>query len=112
MKKRNRLTRSKYFERVKKQGRTVYHPLIVLVFSKNNLSDTRTAVVASKVVSGAVNRNLIKRRLRACIDIFWVEMKSGWDLIFYSRPDIIDADFSELCDAVKFLLKKADVWIE
>ncbi len=111
MKKENCLTRKKDFKRLKERGERVVHPLAVLLFCENDLSITRAAVVASKAVGGAVVRNLIKRRLKACISKHWENIDAGWDLIFYSRSAIQFADFNELCIAVKHLLKRADVWM-
>jgi len=112
MKKKNRLTLGRDFKRLKDEGEKLVHPLVVLLVCKNNSPETRTAVVASKAVGGAVVRNLIKRRLKACINLFWNNIETGWDLIFYSRTAVRSAGFEELCSAVKHLLKKADVWIE
>lgn len=67
-------------------------------------------MVASKAVGGAVVRNSIKRRLRACLNELWENIAEGWDLVFFSRPDITQASYKEICTAIEHLLKKADVW--
>jgi ribonuclease P protein component len=66
-------------------------------------------VVASKKVGNAVVRNRVRRRIWAGVDELWPEIKPGWDLIFYSRSAIVDADYSEVLIAVKHLLGQAGV---
>jgi ribonuclease P protein component len=103
------LTHSKDIQRVKSKNQTVYHRLLILVYAQNELDISRTAVVASKKVGNAVKRNRIRRRIWAAVDQQWNEIKPGWDLIFYSRNAIVDADYLEILNAVKHLLGQAGV---
>ncbi len=70
---------------------------------------SRTAVVASKKIGNAVTRNRVKRRIKACIQDCINCIEPGWDLIFYSRTPIINADYLDIKNAVMHLLKKAGV---
>jgi len=103
------LTRSKDFKRVNEIGSVVRHPLIVLVYAKNEESYSRAAVVASKKIGNAVKRNRVRRRMRACVDMIWPRIMPSWDLIFYSRPGITEAKFEEIQQAIDYLLTEADV---
>jgi len=103
------LTHSKDIHRVKSKNQTVYHRLLILVYAQNELDISRTAVVASKKVGNAVKRNRVRRRIWAAVDQQWNEIKPGWDLIFYSRSAIVDADYPEILNAVKHLLGQAGV---
>ena len=109
MKKENRLTQSKDFERVKDVGKRIYHPLIVLVYTRNEGQPTRAAAVASKAIGNAVVRNKVKRRLKSCLDLIWHNISQHWDLVFYSRAAIVDANFTEICSAIEYLLLEAGV---
>jgi ribonuclease P protein component len=103
------LTHQKDFSRVKKNGRAVHHKLVVLAFSQNNLDLSRFAVVASKKIGNAVVRNRVRRRIKACIQESWSSIEPGWDLIFYSRNAIVEADYQEIKNAIKHLLVEAGV---
>jgi len=109
VKKENRLTQSKDFERVKNVGKRIYHPLLVLVYTRNEGQQTRAAVVASKAIGNAVVRNKIKRRLKSCLDRIWHNISRQWDLVFYSRAAIVDANITEICSAIEYLLLEAGV---
>jgi len=109
VKKENRLTQSKDFERVKDVGKRIYHPLLVLVYTRNEGQQTRAAVVASKAIGNAVVRNKIKRRLKSCLDRTWHKISRQWDLVFYSRAAIVDANITEICSAIEYLLLEAGV---
>jgi len=109
VKKENRLTQSKDFERVKDVGKRIYHPLLVLVYTRNEGQQTRAAVVASKAIGNAVVRNKIKRRLKSCLDRIWHNISRQWDLVFYSRAAIDDANITEICSAIEYLLLEAGV---
>jgi ribonuclease P protein component len=109
VKRENRLTRSKDFKRVKDIGKSIYHPLLVLVYTRSDEQQTRAAAVASKAVGNAVIRNRIKRRLKSCLDSLWRNINQPWDLIFYSRPAIVNANTMEICSAIEYLLLEAGV---
>jgi ribonuclease P protein component len=109
VKRENRLTRSKDFKRVKDVGKSIYHPLIVLVCTRNEGQQTRAAAVASKAIGNAVVRNKIKRRLKSCLDLLWHKINQQWDLVFYSRAAIVDANITEICSAIEYLLLEAGV---
>ena len=112
MKRNFRLTQSRDFARVKKEGISNHHKLTVLVFLQNNKEYSRAAIVASKAVGNAVTRNLVKRRMKACVANFWNNVKPGWDLIFYARTACTTASYNDLQEAISLLLAKADLIIE
>ena len=103
------LTQTKDFDRVKKNGFSVHHSLVILVYTQNELDISRAAIVASKKIGNAVTRNRVKRRIKACLHDYWNQVKPGWDLIFYSRAAAVGVDFQDLKNAIEHLLKKAGV---
>lgn len=94
---------------MKDVGKSIYHPLLVLVYTRNEGQQTRAAAVASKAIGNAVVRNKIKRRLKSCLDQLWHYINQEWDLIFYSRAAIVDANITEICSAIEYLLLEAGV---
>jgi len=106
------LTQTKDFTRVKKEGKSRHHKLAVLVFIPNNMEYSRVAFVASKTVGNAVTRNLVKRRMKACVADSWSNVKLGWDLVFYARTAGTLASYNNLQEAISVLLKKAGLIID
>lgn len=109
MKKSYRLTRSRDFKWVRETGKSVHHPLVVLVHTKSDQPLPRIAVVASKAIGNAVTRNYVKRRLKSCLAEQIYRINQNSDLVFYARKSIINASFLEICNAIKSLLIKADL---
>lgn len=104
MKRRFRLTRSTDFKRVRRFGKSHAHPLVVLVAQPSEASQTRIAVVAGAAIGGAVVRNKIKRRLRACLDEFFPALRPGWDVIVIARKPIVQAEFLQIRAAIHRVL--------
>ena len=80
MQRKFRLTRSTDFKRVRRDGKSYAHPLIVLIALENQLSITRVGVTAGKSVGNAVKRNRAKRLIRAATRALHPQMATGWDL--------------------------------
>lgn len=102
-----RLTRSTDFERVRQQGKSFPHPLVVLVAVPNQLEQVRVGIAAGRSVGGAVIRNRAKRLLRAGIDPMIQELNPGWDLILLARRPLVEAGFWKTQDAIEAVLMKA-----
>ena len=106
---RYRLKNSKDFKRVRHIGKSYAHPLIVLVSSPNLLPHTRFGITASKAVGSSVSRNRAKRRIRAAIQLHLPKIKAGWDVILIARAPLIEAEWSEICEALSDLLDRAKI---
>lgn len=84
----NRLIKRKDFERARKLGIFSFHGCIALRVLKNGLSETRIGFVAGiKFSKKAVDRNLVKRRLR---EIFYTQLqylRKGLDIVVMVRKN-------------------------
>ncbi|MFZ3079574.1 MAG: ribonuclease P protein component [Bellilinea sp.] len=107
MKRAFRLRQATDFSRVRRNGKSFPHPLVVLVALPNADGMLRIGVSAGKVVGTAVVRNRAKRQLRASIDQLLASLASGWDLIFLARGPIRDADFDQISIGVRSVLQRA-----
>ena len=110
MKRKFRITQARDFKHLKIDGRSKHHKLAVLVYIPNDLGYSRVACVTSKAVGNAVMRNLIKRRMKACITSSWNNIKIGWDLVFYARSAGALASYNDWQGAIKYLLRHADLF--
>ena len=107
-----RLTRSTDFKRVRRDGRSNAHPLIVLITLENNLPITRVGVAAGKRVGNAVKRNRAKRLMRAALRDLHPKIKTGWDLIVIARTPIIQVKMPQVRDALQQLLQRAGLFTD
>lgn len=95
----NRLSRSRDFERVYRAGRSVASRYMVLYYFPRPLEqvegwvsdaqDVRVGFSVSKRLGGAVDRNRIKRSLREVFRLNEAKVKRGFDLVFIARGDIL-----------------------
>jgi ribonuclease P protein component len=107
VKRRFRLTRSNDYKRVRHQGKSYAHPLVVLITLPNDQPQVRVGVSASHAVGNAVDRNRAKRRLKACLQEELPQLKPGRDVVFLARKSVLDVEFSKLRLVVHQLLSKA-----
>lgn len=102
----NRLRRSADLQRVRQQGRSRRHPLVVLIVLPNGLAVSRFGFVASRRVGKAVQRNRARRLLREVIRHHMAEIEPGWDCLFIARHEMPGASFWEVETAVLSLLSR------
>jgi ribonuclease P protein component len=106
-----RLRRKSDFQMLREVGISRAHPLLILRATPNNLSHTRFGFVVGKRVSlKAVERNLIRRRLREVVRR--VPIQGGWDQLLIARRSIVSAEFSALRDAVLQLEKRLGLLVK
>ena len=104
---RHRLRDSEQFQRVKREGRSWSHLLVVLCALPNGLEHSRFGFSVSKRVGKAVVRNRVKRLLREAARERQKLVAPGQDLVFIARVPIGEADHREVDEAVEQLLTQA-----
>jgi len=103
----NVLRKKKDFSVLYNKGKSVGERCLVLLFRKNGLSYNRRAFLASKKVGGSVQRNRARRLLRESHRILEANIKSGYDLIFIARKNIIDLKCADVKKSMEAALTKA-----
>jgi ribonuclease P protein component len=108
MKRQQRLRSATDFKRVRQHAaRGLPHPLLVLYVAPNDLHLTRVGITVSGRVGKAVDRNRVRRRLRAALDARLSDLESGHDLVLVARPPSTAATWDDLCQALDRLLSRA-----
>ena len=106
-----RLTRSEDFKRVRRDGKSYAHPLVVLIVQNYDQPRVRLGVAAGKSVGTAVARNRAKRLLREAMRTLIPNIASGLDLILIARPALASATLAEAQRALENLLQRARIFI-
>jgi ribonuclease P protein component len=109
MNRKNRLTSSTDFKRVRRTGLSYAHPFLVLVAAPNDLGITRFGFTAGRSLGGAVQRNRAKRRMRAALQQHFDNIEPGWDTILIARSAILEAPWQQLVRALSQLLRRAEL---
>jgi ribonuclease P protein component len=110
---RHRLSRSRDFDAVYRQGRSVSTRFLVLYrFDREGEVDgeARLGIAVPKKIGGAVTRNRIKRRLREVWRELLPEVPAGADYVLLVRAPLVDAegrDAAWLRERVAEILGKA-----
>ena len=107
----NRLTRSRDFDAVYRQGRSTSTRYLVLYWFSHEGEDggSRLGIAVPRKVGGAVTRNRLKRRLREA----WAQAtpSAGTDYVLLARPGLAEAadaqGFDWLRERVEEVLGKA-----
>ena len=94
MKRRHRLSRSRDFDAVYRHGRSTATRYLVLYSFPREESDgdgPRLGLAVSKQLGGAIERNRLKRRLRAAFDEASGDLSADMDYVLIARPGLGDA---------------------
>ena len=102
-----RIKSSQEIRAIRQSGQSVSDERMALVFLPNGLNYSRAAVLASKAVGGAVQRNRCKRILRARLAQFWAEIKPGFDILIVARKHLLVSTPSEVDQSFQKLIVRA-----
>ena len=118
MQRKFRLTRSEDFKRVRRDGKSYAHPLVVLIVQTHDKRSSpvgqprvKVCVAAGRTVGTAVYRNRAKRLLREAMRSLIPNITSGLDLILIARPGLVSASLDETRQALLILLQRAQILI-
>lgn len=104
MKRQNSLSKKKDFERVFEKGRGRSRHFLYAKTISNGMDISRFGIVVGrKTADKAVDRNLIKRRLREAINSRKQRLKKGFDVVIVALPGAKLGTFNEIDNCVERL---------
>jgi len=104
--KRFRLKKTSDFQRVRRLGKAIAHPLVVSIYLTNHTDETRIGVAAGKSLGNAVARNKAKRLLRAAVAPLLPEIEPGYDILLIARKPILKVNSTQVHQALKKSLQQ------
>jgi ribonuclease P protein component len=115
MKRRNRLSRSRDFDAVYRQGRSAGTRYLVLYSfprDEDSEGEARLGLSVSRRLGGAVERTRLKRHLRAALDELLPRLPPGHDYVLIARPGLGEAvesrGFAWLFERVEEVFRQAE----
>lgn len=92
------------FQAVYQKGRKQFSGNLALFFrERDDLAGPRVGFAVGKVLGGAVERNRIRRRLRAAVQRRLTDLARPVDVVMHPRRSVLDLDFAQLDREVKQL---------
>jgi len=109
IRKKYRLHTNADFQRIRREGQTAVHRLLVLAVLPNELDHSRLGFTVGRRIGKAVERNRIKRWMGESVRIKMEkgEIATGWDIVFIARRPIRDSSFQQVDQAIGLLLRRA-----
>lgn len=103
-----RLKKNFQYTYVYKHAQSVSDKYLVLLYCKSNKSQSRVGFSVSKKYGHAVERNRIRRQMKAAAMKFMSGVKDGYNFIFVPRrPEAYE--FAQIVDSMQKLLTKAEL---
>lgn len=106
LKKKNRIISSVVFKEVFTKGKTKENEYFKIIFKKNDLDYSRYGVIVKAQNSkSAVQRNVLKRRIRNILNNSLLLFSKGFDVVIITKKDCLSMNFSKLKESFNELLK-------
>lgn len=102
----HRLTHSRDFVRVRRQGRSAGSSVAALYVLPVRPPQVRVGFSVSKRVGKATMRNRVKRLLREAVRHQLDTICPGQHLVFVARPAAAGKSYDEIAESVAYLLRK------
>ena len=105
--KNRRIVKLSEWNKLHKRGKGAHSTEVVLKYISNNTEISRFGfIVSTKISKKAVDRNLIKRRMRDVIEKNLSNIQEGYDIIFIAKARILGKNYTEIEKRIIKLLEK------
>ncbi len=101
-----RLKKNYQYRYVYTHGESVSDKILVVIYCKSNVSQTKAGFSVSKKYGHAVFRNRLRRQLKAAAQALLPKVKSGYNVVFVPRQQQ-KYDYWQIVDSMQKLLQKA-----
>jgi ribonuclease P protein component len=104
-----RLKSNAEFQRIRREGNTLVHPLLVMSSLSNNMPFSRFGFVVGRRLGKAAERNRLKRRMREAVRVRVRnrQVTAGWDVVLVARSPLREASYRQVDQTVELLLCRA-----
>ena len=90
------------------QGKRLNGPILWMMFAPDpNISNPRVAFAFNRKIGNAVYRNLLRRRIKSCLNDKGMSIRTGRYLIG-SRRNARSITYSQICEDMSLLLARAE----
>ena len=96
-----RLLKHADFDRVYKQGRRHFTPHMTVFYLRQAEGAARVGFTVGRVLGGAVDRNRIKRRLRAAVRQWRILLTGPVDVVINPKKLVLKMEFSALVEEIE-----------
>ena len=103
------MRRSSEIAFVRRRGRKQVFPTIAVFAAEGREGESRVGIVVSKSVGGAVERNLVRRRIRGALEELGASLAGGRRFLIVARPGALAAPYAGLAADVHRAVGKAAV---
>lgn len=107
-----RLRNNMEFKKVYNGGKNYWNRNLVLYVRKNNMENSRVGYSITKKIGNSVVRNKVRRRMKEIHRLNFNNVKSGYDLIFIPKRNVVDISYKEMESAMLHILKLSKVFKE
>ena len=109
LKKEYRLKKKYQFNYTFKNAQSCGSRHLVICYTPSNNKNIKIGLAVTKKVGKAFMRNKIKRRIRSAIAPMLTSLKQKYNLIIVARPNIVEAQFTQIESELNYLVKKANL---
>jgi ribonuclease P protein component len=103
------LSRPGDFAALQERGTMRSHSLLAARIARTDLDVTRFGFATGRALGSAVERNRVRRRLRAALREMAPSFQPGWDVLIIARPALVSADHDALATTLRRLLGRGGV---
>ena len=106
----NRLKKRKEFAYLYNNGKAEHSKHITLVYLPTKNRPLKIGFSVAKKIGKAHTRNLVKRRMRACVRQFTSSMLDNYNVVFICKSGIDEISIKDMESQIKTLIAKAGLF--
>lgn len=107
MKRANRIRKSKDFQRIRREGKSISRAQVVYISHSNDHESVQIGISAGRSVGNAVKRNRAKRILRAAMNPLIDKVKPGREIVLIARKPILKETSTSLQEIIERLAQES-----